>query len=96
MTGGDDRVITEAISLMTVCPVRIWGYLMVEVLAGNADDSEKVSVWCCGWFIWTDTLRATDGDQEFKIQLCGIDALEKDQPMGVESRDHLQELIDQG
>ena len=30
-----------------------------------------------------DTLRVTDGAQEVKIQLCGIDAPEKDQPMGV-------------
>ncbi len=37
-----------------------------------------------------DTLRVTDGTQEIKIRLCGIDAPEKDQPMGVESRDHLR------
>jgi endonuclease YncB( thermonuclease family) len=43
-----------------------------------------------------DTLRVTDGQQETKIRLCGIDAPEKDQPMGVASRDHLRGLVDQG
>jgi endonuclease YncB( thermonuclease family) len=43
-----------------------------------------------------DTLRVTDGSQEIKIRLCGIDAPEIEQPMGVESRDHLRSLIAQG
>jgi endonuclease YncB( thermonuclease family) len=43
-----------------------------------------------------DTLRVTDGNQEMKIRLCGIDAPEKDQPMGIAARDHLQSLIDKG
>jgi endonuclease YncB( thermonuclease family) len=43
-----------------------------------------------------NTLRVTDGAKELKIRLCGIDASEKDQPMGVESREHLRSLIDHG
>ncbi|MEM0979543.1 MAG: hypothetical protein AAGH78_04630 [Cyanobacteria bacterium P01_H01_bin.58] len=43
-----------------------------------------------------DTLRVTDGSQEIKIRLCGIDAPEKEQPMGIESRDHLRSLVAQG
>ena len=43
-----------------------------------------------------DTLRVTDGSEEIKIRLCGIDAPEKDQAMGVEARDHLRGLIAQG
>lgn len=43
-----------------------------------------------------DTLRVTNGTQEIKIRFCGIDAPEKEQAMGIESRDHLRSLIDQG
>jgi micrococcal nuclease len=40
-----------------------------------------------------DTLRVTDGQKEIKIRLCGIDAPEKEQPMGIEARDHLRSLV---
>jgi endonuclease YncB( thermonuclease family) len=40
-----------------------------------------------------DTLRVTDGLTETKIRLCGIDAPEKEQPMGVAARDHLRSLV---
>ena len=43
-----------------------------------------------------DTLRVINGSEELKIRFCGIDAPEKDQPIGIESRDHLRSLIDQG
>lgn len=43
-----------------------------------------------------DTLRVTDGSKEIKIRFCGIDAPEKEQAMGLEARDHLRNLIDQG
>ena len=43
-----------------------------------------------------DTLRVTDGLEELKLRLCGIDAPEKEQPLGLEARDHLRSLIDQG
>lgn len=46
-----------------------------------------------------DTLRVRRCDEqceELKIRLCGIDAPEKDQQLGIESRDHLRSLIDQG
>ena len=43
-----------------------------------------------------DTLRVQRNGQELKIRLCGIDAPEKDQAMGIESRDHLRSLINQG
>lgn len=43
-----------------------------------------------------DTLRVTDGRSETKIRFCGIDAPEKDQAGGIESRDHLRSLIAQG
>lgn len=43
-----------------------------------------------------DTLRVQRNGKELKIRLCGIDAPEKDQVMGIESRDHLRSLIDRG
>ena len=43
-----------------------------------------------------DTLRVTDGQEKTKIRFCGIDAPEMDQPMGLESRDHLRALVAKG
>jgi micrococcal nuclease len=43
-----------------------------------------------------DTLRVSDGSQEIKVRLCGIDAPERDQALVVESRDYLRSLIEQG
>lgn len=41
-----------------------------------------------------DTLRVVKGNQELRIRFCGIDAPEKKQPLGIESRDYLRSLID--
>ena len=43
-----------------------------------------------------DTLRVQRGVQELKIRFCGIDAPEKKQPRGIESRDYLRSLIAKG
>lgn len=43
-----------------------------------------------------DTFRVTDGRQEIKVRLCGVDSPEKDQALGIEARDHLRSLIAQG
>lgn len=43
-----------------------------------------------------DTFRVSDGSEEIKIRLCGIDSPEKDQVLGIESRDHLRSLIAEG
>lgn len=43
-----------------------------------------------------DTLRVSDGAKEIKIHLCGIDALEKEQAMGMASRDYLRSLVNKG
>lgn len=43
-----------------------------------------------------DTLRVVRGNEELKIRFCGIDAPEKKQPLGIESRDYLRSLIDKG
>jgi len=43
-----------------------------------------------------DTLRVKRGWEEMKLRLCGIDAPEKDQPLGIEARDYLRSLIGEG
>lgn len=43
-----------------------------------------------------DTLRVQRNGEELKIRLCGIDAPEIEQQFGIESREHLRSLIDQG
>ena len=43
-----------------------------------------------------DTLRVVRGSEELKIRFCGIDAPEKQMPMGIESRDYLRSLIELG
>ena len=43
-----------------------------------------------------DTLRVTRGNEELKIRICGIDAPELKQPLGIESRDYLRSLIAKG
>ena len=43
-----------------------------------------------------DTLRVVRDDEELKIRFCGIDAPEKKQPLGIESRDYLRSLIAKG
>ncbi len=40
-----------------------------------------------------DTLRAVRGQEEQKIRFCGIDAPEKNQELGIESRDYLRSLV---
>jgi endonuclease YncB( thermonuclease family) len=40
-----------------------------------------------------DTFRAKCNGKELKIRLCGVDAPELKQPLGVESRDYLQALF---
>jgi endonuclease YncB( thermonuclease family) len=40
-----------------------------------------------------DTLRVVRGSEELKIRMCGIDAPEIKQPLGIESRDYLRSLI---
>ena len=43
-----------------------------------------------------DTFRVSNGSEELKIRLCGVDSPEKDQALGIEARDHLRSLISAG
>ncbi len=40
-----------------------------------------------------DTLRIIKGNEELKIRFCGIDAPEKAQALGIESRNYLRSLV---
>jgi len=51
--------------------------------------------------VWTvkkapdgDTITAVNSLQTLKIRFCGIDAPEKSQPLGIESRNYLRSLLD--
>jgi endonuclease YncB( thermonuclease family) len=41
-----------------------------------------------------DTLTVRQGSKEQKVRLCGVDAPEKAQPLGMESKAKLQQLVD--
>jgi micrococcal nuclease len=43
-----------------------------------------------------DTLRIRQGEKVMKVRLCGIDAPELAQPLGVESRNYLRRLVGDG
>jgi endonuclease YncB( thermonuclease family) len=43
-----------------------------------------------------DTLRVVKGSEELKIRLCGIDAPEKKQELGIAARDYLRSLVKKG
>jgi endonuclease YncB( thermonuclease family) len=43
-----------------------------------------------------DTFRATNGHATIKVRLCGIDAPEKQQRLGIAARDHLRSMLAEG
>lgn len=43
-----------------------------------------------------DTLQVKNSFQKMKVRFCGIDAPEKDQPLGIQARDYLRSLIHKG
>ncbi len=43
-----------------------------------------------------DTLRVVRDNEELKIRLCGLDAPEIGQPLGIEARDYLRSLVELG
>lgn len=55
--------------------------------------SKDATVWRVGSIYDGDTLRLIGDNRELKIRLCGIDAPEKQMPLGIEARDYLRSLI---
>jgi endonuclease YncB( thermonuclease family) len=43
-----------------------------------------------------DTLQVKNSFQKMKIRFCGIDAPEKNQPLGIQARDYLRSLVNKG
>ena len=68
----------------------------VDSFAETEDEEVTPEVWQVkeGSIYDGDTLRVVRGSEELKIRFCGIDAPEKKQAMGIESRDHLRSLVD--
>ncbi|PZO42576.1 MAG: nuclease [Phormidesmis priestleyi] len=69
--------------------------LTADVTPASSDISKHYNV-VLGSIYDGDTLRVSDGNQEIKVRLCGLDVPEKEQAMGIESRDHLRSLVAQG
>lgn len=81
--------------LLPGATVKAFDAAVTNLMPGEKETSQYL--WLVPSSIYDgDTLRVTDGKQETKLRLCGIDAPEKDQPMGVASRDHLRTLVDKG
>jgi endonuclease YncB( thermonuclease family) len=70
----------------------------VPVASATKDPEVATEVWQVkeGSIYDGDTLRVVRGSDEQKIRFCGIDAPEKNQELGTESRDHLRSLVDIG
>ena len=68
----------------------------VDSVAKAEDEEITPEVWQVkeGSIYDGDTLRVVRGQEELKIRFCGIDAPEKKQPLGIESRDHLRSLVE--
>ena len=85
------------ISVIVLCKTVLPGYLFRILSAtGPTTESSQHYQLVEDGIENGDTFRVTDGTKEVEVQLCGIDAPEKEQPFGRESRNHLAKLINQG
>ena len=60
------------------------------------EQTQKLENWQLKSIYDGDTLRVTRENEELKIRLCGIDAPEIKQPLGIEARDYLRSLVKWG
>ncbi|MEM0978748.1 MAG: thermonuclease family protein [Cyanobacteria bacterium P01_H01_bin.58] len=81
-----------AISLATQLIPREW------IRSVASSDSPSGEFWTVvpGSIYDGDTLQVQQGSTVEKIRLCGIDAPEKAQPLGIEARDRLAQLLEAG
>lgn len=93
------RTVCAILLLAGAISIKLWPKavepLTARVEPASSDISKHYNV-VPGSIYDGDTLRVSDGNQEIKVRLCGLDAPEKDQSMGIESRDHLRSLVAQG
>jgi endonuclease YncB( thermonuclease family) len=79
------------LSSLTGCPLSN----LAQQSEGRRFADQQTEYWTVERVHDGDTLWiAQDGNEE-KVRLCGIDAPELEQPLGPDSRNHLQQLVDQ-
>ena len=60
------------------------------------EQTQKLEKWQLKSIYDGDTLHVVRTNEELKIRLCGIDAPEIKQPLGIEARDYLRSLVKLG
>jgi endonuclease YncB( thermonuclease family) len=69
---------------------------IAQTQQGSKQAQSQVAQLVPGSIYDGDTLRVNLNGVETRIRLCGIDAPERDQPLGIAARDHLRSLINRG
>ena len=79
--------------------LRLSPKLMQSLAAGSVSISEGQSLYVTlvpESIDDGDTFRVTDGSRETEVNLCGVIAPEIEQPIGIEARDRLRQMIARG
>jgi micrococcal nuclease len=87
------------VALVGVGIYQRWQLSSVSTKDKVLDSTDQIEVpmseqWEVAKVIDGDTLTVRQGDKEQKVRLCGVDAPEKAQPLGSESKAKLQQLVD--
>ena len=93
------RIACSVLLVFGAIAVRFAPHQVDQILSLFESGSHKASghyTLVPGGIVNGDTLRVRNGHKELQVRLCGIDAPEKDQAKGLESRDHLRQLMAQG
>jgi endonuclease YncB( thermonuclease family) len=69
---------------------------IAQTQQGSKQSQSQIAQVVPGSIYDGDTLRVNLNGTETRIRLCGIDAPERDQPLGIAARDHLRSLINRG
>jgi len=69
---------------------------IAQTQQGSKQAQSQVAQLVPGSIYDGDTLRVNLNGTETRIRLCGIDAPERDQPLGIAAREHLRSLINRG
>jgi endonuclease YncB( thermonuclease family) len=89
------KILNSIPLLIGVLLISSWGYK--SFFRGNNQSSEAAQpnqqIWKVKSVHDGDTIRVVQGDRELKLRLCGIDAPETKQELGIKSRDYLRSLL---